>query len=272
MMILSGHIQPYLDAIVSLYNTGGKRNKLEIPKVVRVQTGENINIALSDEVEVVDKMDVEEDCTSDDEFEELVAESASEERSIDYLKEGAEVAYDFGGNGLVRGKIVKCLDGGWFVVRFANNKSYKFPPQKTTAARENFESELKKLTAVGMDVEQVKCMEETVGHSHHESHLKDEPILRTDEDTDEAEVEKRYEVKFHGNIPRSIVGFELDNFHGNGSLNDMEPWEYVINGLAQRRAQAGELTTRQLHNLAKAEWKGNSPKPVLSSFKRQKTP
>ena len=135
---MQGQIQPYLDAIVSLYNTGGNRKYLEIPEVVRVQTGENVNIALDDD-QIVNKnesnVEDEEDCTSDDEFEHLVAESTSEERDADYLQEGADVAYDIGGNGIVRGKISKCLDGGWFVLRFANNKSYKFSSQKTTAAR-----------------------------------------------------------------------------------------------------------------------------------------
>lgn len=137
---MKGHIQPYLNAIISLYNNGNNSKYLTIPNVVRVQTGENVNVAISDEVQVVDengkKMNVDGGCNSDDEFEELVAENSAAERSIDYLQEGAGVAYDFGGNGLVRGKITNCLnDDGKFVVRFMNSKSYKFPLQKARKAR-----------------------------------------------------------------------------------------------------------------------------------------
>lgn len=80
--------------------------------------------------------------------------------------------------------------------------------------REDFESELKKLTAVGMKAGRINCMDEAVGHSHHKSHLSDEPILSADADNDKAILEQRYEVRFKGEIPKSIVGFELDNYYG----------------------------------------------------------
>jgi len=219
MMILSGHIQPYLDAIIALYNTGNSRwDKLKIPKVVRVQTGENVNIALSNEVEVVhengNKMDVDEECTSDDEFEELLAESPTAERDVDYLEVGAGVAWDIAGNGLSRGQIVQCRPDGNFAVRFVNGKSYKFNPNKTKKGREYFESELKKLTSAGMDAELVSSIDETISQTHHKSHFNDEPMLSIEEDTDEAPVEQRFEVKFKGEIPKSIVGFQLHNFYG----------------------------------------------------------
>eukprot|EP00526_Cylindrotheca_closterium_P003038 CAMPEP_0113641530 /NCGR_PEP_ID=MMETSP0017_2-20120614/21801_1 /TAXON_ID=2856 /ORGANISM="Cylindrotheca closterium" /LENGTH=1621 /DNA_ID=CAMNT_0000552875 /DNA_START=20 /DNA_END=4885 /DNA_ORIENTATION=- /assembly_acc=CAM_ASM_000147 len=277
MMILSGQIQPYLDAIVSLYNVGSTRKYLEIPGVVRVQTGENVGVALSNEVEVVDengnKMDVDEECTSDDEFEELLAESPTAERDVDYLEVGAGVAWDIAGNGLSRGQIVQCRPDGNFAVRFVNGKSYKFNPNKTKKGREYFESELKKLTAAGMDVKLASVISETVGHTHHKSHFTDEPILSIEGDTDAAPAEQRYEVKFKGEIPKSIVGFELANFHGNKKYRgEKEPWEHVIQGLAMRRAQAGELTTRALHQLAKCEEQVNKEQAVLSSKKKQKTP
>lgn len=108
----------------------------DIPKVVRVQTGENVNVAISDEVHVVDykgnRMDIDEE--SDDEFEELVAESTPAERNLDYLEEGAGVAYELDGL-FCRGKITKCLGDGKFHVRFVNGKSYSFSKEKTKKAR-----------------------------------------------------------------------------------------------------------------------------------------
>jgi hypothetical protein len=99
-----------------------------------VQTGENVNIALSNEVEVVDengmKMDVDEECASDDEFEELLAESTTVERSVDYLSVGAGVAWDISGNGLARGQMVQCRTDGNFVVRFVNGKCTNSTPER----------------------------------------------------------------------------------------------------------------------------------------------
>jgi len=65
----------------------------------------------------------------------------------------------------------------------------------------------------------------------------------------------------------------LDQFLGNKKYRgEKEPWEHVIQGLAMRRAQAGELTTRALHQLAKCEEQVNKEQAVLSSKKKQKTP
>lgn len=139
MLPLQGHIQPYLNAIVNLYNAGENRKYLAIPNVVRVQTGENVNVALNDEVEVVDekgnRMDVDEDsCCSDAELEEMLRETSGS-ANIDYLEEGAGVAWDFGGNGMNRGKILQKNDNGTFVLNFVNGKCYKFKSHKMKKAR-----------------------------------------------------------------------------------------------------------------------------------------
>ena len=60
----------------------------------------------------------------------------------------------------------------------------------------------------------VSSSSEMISHVHHKSHFADEPILSIEEDTDEAPVEQRYEIKFKGEIPKSIIGFQLDNFYG----------------------------------------------------------
>ena len=140
-----------------------------------------------------------------------------------------------------------------------------------------------------MTAKLASAVSETIDQTHNKSHLHDEPVLSTEEDTDEADVAMRYEVKFKGDIPKSIVGFELDSFKGTstirlmvilgishslmspiqtrfpGHFGEREPWEYVIEGLAKRRAAASEMTTRKLHDLAKSE-------AEHSGNKRQKTP
>lgn len=151
---MKGHIQPYLDAIVSLYNIKGSSKYLTIPNVVRVQTGENVNISLSDEVEIVDekgnKIDAgdkvdEGDCMSDDEFEELIEGGPAQERSLDYLEEGARVAcairdkkkgWVLGQKDmLARGKVVAHLGDGKIAVKFVNGKTYGLPIHQMRKAR-----------------------------------------------------------------------------------------------------------------------------------------
>lgn len=89
--------------------------------------------------------------------------------------------------------------------------------------RENFESELKRLSAVGMKVELVKCIDETF-ETQKESHLNDEPV--SSDDIDEADKEalllQQFEVRFKGEIPKSIVGFELDKTYGTCSRSSRQ--------------------------------------------------
>lgn len=136
--------------------------------------------------------------------------------------------------------------------------------------RQNFELEFKKLTATGMSAKMASDINEKIDQTHNKSHYHDEPILSTEDDNDEARVDTRYEVKFRGEIPKSIVGLELDEYEGRDAYGNAEPWERVIEGLARRAAEKGELSTRALHNLAKAERRSNEPAMTESALSARK--
>lgn len=136
-MILSGHIVPFLNAIVTCYNRGNSGQYLSIPNVVRVETGENVNLALSDEVQIVDQDGPDDDSCSDIEIEELLSGEVSSPRpSADMLEKGAGVAWNLGKNGLFRGEILKRAGSdGKLVLKFVNGKCYKFEEHKAKEAR-----------------------------------------------------------------------------------------------------------------------------------------
>eukprot|EP00980_Cylindrotheca_fusiformis_P014949 scaffold4095_cov117-Cylindrotheca_fusiformis.AAC.6 len=229
--------------------------EFQIPNVVRVETGENVNLAEEDEVQIIhrDELDGNSLC-SDIEVDELRSEELSSQRhSADNLNTGAGVAWNLSQNGIVRGEIVKTADSdGKVVMKFSNGKCYKFGTQKAKEARNLFESELRKLKAVGMDEATVSDLRESVAFDHEVTHFSDQPILSTEEDSNSADIEQRYEIVFKGEVPSCIVGLEIDDLRGI-SYEKKDAWQLVIEGLANRMAERNELSVRMLHNLARHE-------------------
>lgn len=63
--------------------------------------------------------------------------------------------------------------------------------------------ECKKLTGVGMPLENARSVEEKDTYAKRKY---EKPILSADEDQDLNNVEHMYELKYHGEAPNSIVG------------------------------------------------------------------
>lgn len=120
--------------------------------------------------------------------------------------------------------------------------------------RKLFDAELSKLRSSGMDEQMATDLRESIALEHETAHFHDQPILSTDEDNDSAIIEERYEIAFQGETPPCIVGLELDNGRKN-AYDSRENWHLVIEGLANRMAERGELSVRMLHNLARHEKK-----------------
>ena len=60
-------------------------------------------------------------------MEELLSGGSTPGSNPDLLEQGAGVAWDFGGNGLVRGQILEREADGKFVLKFVNGKCYRMP-------------------------------------------------------------------------------------------------------------------------------------------------
>jgi hypothetical protein len=134
---------------------------LKLPGVVRVETGLDVNVALSNEA-VVTESDISNSDTEECGDTSLGLEPTfpSMAMDTDTLERGIEVAWEFDGYGILRGFIQKSEDdsiyeeGGTFVLKFTNGKRLQMGETKAKEARyERYDMSLEQyLTCHGLNV------------------------------------------------------------------------------------------------------------------------
>jgi hypothetical protein len=137
---------PFLQRILTLLNSSPTNDAnwskyLKIPDVVRVETGLDVNVALSNEA-VVTESDISNSDTKEcgDTSSGLERTFSSMAMDIDTLEKGIGVAWEFDGYGILRGFIQKSendsfYEEGSFVLKFTNGKRLKMGETKAKEAR-----------------------------------------------------------------------------------------------------------------------------------------
>ena len=85
---------------------------------MRIETGENVNLKLFNDVEMVREKEGGVSTNVKPAFEALSIAEVDQS-----LKVGDGVAWDFEGNGFIRGRIEDCTEDGGFILHFLNGRT-----------------------------------------------------------------------------------------------------------------------------------------------------
>jgi hypothetical protein len=100
-----------------------------------VETGQNVNVALSNQTVVTDTDNSSNDSDKPGGDSSCPEEVLPSKNDAGALVEGAGVAYKFDGNGILRGRIEQCNDNGTYALKLTNGKVYTMNENKAMAAR-----------------------------------------------------------------------------------------------------------------------------------------
>jgi len=257
--ILTGHIVPLLSKIMNLLDASPNddRRSHNLPKVVRVETGDEI--AAAGGTSGAPDASSDEDVNSAGEEAAEVGMTETPNTSKDdetndktaimiqgHDDQGAGVAKPIAGQGILRGRVNRykddnqyesCEPSGAFLIDLSDGRKFKWDADRFRKGRAAYEAEIKKLTDAGMTEEvarsfKSKDSEETTAFGADHPSLTGTPLLDAEDDKDPEFGEDRYEIDL-GNaasaLPKSVIGLELPNrimnFRKAGEDCEMPAWQ-----------------------------------------------
>jgi len=284
--ILTGHVVPHLMSILSLLDqrrsTEDAHERKNMPRVVRVETVHECDDGSVGSLAA--PLDLASSSSRNIKHAKAVKTGSKDGTSVvGQADVGATVAKELSSNGIYRGTIQKYKDdgmydsepGGTFFVRFTNGKKLKMGADRVLEAKTLFQTEYRKLVAVGISEEAASSVSDCLtSRSGRGSNSMLEPVLSLieDEDVDLLDYEQKYELVHKGEVPSCIVGLEMPrNEFGISTevgISFVPAWHRVLQGLACKKMEMNVESSREVYNLLQTE--SETLNGLLGSSQRNK--